>query len=159
MEFVFETTVPAPRGAVFAFHADPANLEVLMRGWPGFRLLRHDGNVRPGATTWVEVTVARVLPVVMGFRHEVFEPPSRFRETQFHGPFRRFVHSHEFEDRPGGTLVRDRLDLEAAGWMGGAWATRTFAAPRVWASFAFRHAALRAIVERGGIGPAPGGGR
>ena len=30
VEFLFETTVAAPRDAVFAFHADPGNLDALM---------------------------------------------------------------------------------------------------------------------------------
>ena len=105
MEFLFEREVAAPREGVFAFHADPGNLEVLMRRCAGFRVLRHDRSIRPGAVTWVEQPVFPWLKVVMGFRHTLCEPPLRFGEEIFHGPFSRFVHLHEFEERPGGRKV------------------------------------------------------
>ena len=142
MEFLFETTVPAPREAVFAFHADPANLDALMAGWPGYRLLRHDGSVRPGSSTWVRQRVAVVLSFVIGLRHHLCEPPARFAESRIAGPFARFDHLHEFEEAPGGTLVRDRLHLRLAPWWGGEAATRWLVAPMVRRMWAHRHRSL-----------------
>jgi ligand-binding SRPBCC domain-containing protein len=152
MEFLFETTVPAPRDAVFAFHTDPGNLDLLMGGWPGYRLLRHDGSIRPGSTTWVRQRVGLVLPVVIALRHHLYEPPHRFAESAVHGPFSRFDHTHEFEEAPGGgTVVRDRLDLVLSPLLGGAPGTRWFVAPMVRRMWAFRHRALHGVVARGGL--------
>ena len=165
VEFLFETTVPAPRDAVFDFHADPGNLDALMAGWPGYRLLRHDGHVRPGAITRVRQRVALVLPFEIGLRHHLYEPPHRFAESRVHGPFARFDHLHEFEDAPGGTLVRDRLALLLSPWWGGAPATRWFVAPMVRRMWAHRHERLHGLAARGGLAratmpaaPAPGSG-
>jgi len=159
VEFLFETTVPAPREAVFAFHADPANLDVLMAGWPGYRLLGHDGSVRPGSTTWVRQRVALVLTFRLGLRHHLYEPPRRFAESRVHGPFARFDHVHEFEESGGGTLVRDRLDLRLSPFLGGEVATRWLVAPMVRRMWAHRHRALHGVVARGAIAGAPRVGR
>ena len=65
MRLRFEQYVELPVSAVFAFFANPCNLSVLLDGWPGFRLLHHAGHIRPGATTWIQQTVAWCLPVVL----------------------------------------------------------------------------------------------
>ena len=140
-------------------------LDALMAGWPGYRLLRHDGHVRPGAITRVRQRVALVLPFEIGLRHHLYEPPHRFAESRVHGPFARFDHLHEFEETPGGTLVRDRLALLLSPWWGGAPATRLFVAPMVRRMWAHRHDRLHGLAARGGLAratmpaaPAPGSG-
>ena len=151
MDLVFETEVPAPRDAVFSFHAAPANLEVLMRGWPGFRILRHDGSVRPGSRTWIVQTVAGCVPLAMGFLHGEWDPPSRFEEEMVHGPFARFHHLHEFEERPGATLVRDRIGLRLRPEWGGEVATGLVVGPALRRFFAHRHEVLRRLAADGAL--------
>ncbi|WP_417389295.1 SRPBCC family protein [Gimesia sp.] len=147
MELCFEQTVPAERETLFRFHENPAHLGLLLAEWPGFRLLRHAGNIQPGAETWVEQRIAGCLPVVMGFRHDRYEPGKRFGETMFHGPFSCFSHIHEFEEAPAGTIVRDVLNVELAWQFGGALMTRTIVAKNLGAAFAFRHRSLQRLVE------------
>jgi hypothetical protein len=93
MNFCFENRVPLDRETVFAFHQNPARLELLHAGWSATRVLAHAGNVHVGAETWIKVTLAGFLPLVLGFRHTVCEPPFRFGEEQMHGPFSRFIMS------------------------------------------------------------------
>ena len=119
MELRFEHLVEAPIEAVFAFHENPANLALLLEEWDAFRLIHHDGHIHVGSTTWFEVGVARFLPVVLGFVHTVYEPPHRFAEELIHGPFRRFVHIHEFAGSANGTVVRDLLNVSLPWWYGG----------------------------------------
>ena len=40
---------------------------------------------------------------------EEWRPSRRFVDRQVKGPYRKWVHTHEFEARPGGTLVRDHV--------------------------------------------------
>ncbi|MCA9004237.1 MAG: hypothetical protein KDA70_03110 [Planctomycetaceae bacterium] len=147
MELSFEQTVPADRETLFRFHEDPDHLGLLLSEWPGFRVLRHAGNIQPGAETWVEQMIAGCLPVVMGFRHDLYEPDHRFGETMFHGPFSRFSHIHEFEETSAGTIVRDMLNVEMAWQFGGSLMTRTLLVRDLNAAFAFRHQSLQRLVE------------
>ena len=92
MKLRFEHSVAHSIETVFDFHACPGNLERLLGDWPGFRILRHDGGIRPGDEMWIEQTIGGCVPVVMGFRHTIYEPPGRFGEHMIHGPFERFEH-------------------------------------------------------------------
>lgn len=149
MEFSFEQVIPAPLGNVFAFHKTPSYLKVLMRDWPTFRLLHHEGSVLPGRSVWIEEMIAGCIPVVLGFRHTIYEPPCRFGEELIHGPFNRFVHVHEFEDQGGGTLVRDRLLISLPRYYGGALGMRWLVAPKIRQVFEYRQQALHRLAEQG----------
>jgi ligand-binding SRPBCC domain-containing protein len=150
MQFLFEQRVAAAPAGVFAFFADPRNLETLHAEDRSFRLLRHAGSVAPGSETWFECRVAGALPVVLGFRHEDCAPPLGFGERLVHGPFACFVHRHEFAAIDGGTLVRDRLDIRLPRRFGGEPAMRFLVAPGVRRRFDLRHRALAVI-----FGPGP----
>lgn len=145
MRFSFAQRVAADPGPVFAFFADPGNLAVLHRDDPGFRLLRHAGGVRPGDETWVVTTLLRCVPIVLGFRHTAYDPPRSFAEQLVHGPFAHFTHRHEFRPVPGGTLVRDELELRLPWTWGGELALRGLLAAGVTRRFALRHRALARI--------------
>ena len=149
MEFRFETLVQQPRHAVFAFHENPANLAVLHQGWSRLRVLHHDGSLRPDNETWVENTLAGILPVVLGFRHSGLDAPHWFEETLIHGPLRRFVHRHEFEARGDVTLVRDAVTVEFHPHFGGVLAMRLCGARMVRHLFAQRCAAMVRLAQSG----------
>jgi ligand-binding SRPBCC domain-containing protein len=94
---------------------------------------------------------ARVLPLVLGFRHVVFEPDRQFAEQAIHGPFSKFFHAHEFESRAGGTLVRDRLEISLPWYYGGEMAVRLLVAPEVKRMFRHRAKALHDLAQNGAI--------
>jgi ligand-binding SRPBCC domain-containing protein len=148
MQFQFESQVEAPLAATFAFFADPGNLAVPHRDDRSFRLLAHRGNVEPGSETWVEWRVGP-LPVVLGFRHVLCEPPRRFGESLCHGPFARFEHVHEFEPRADGSLVRDRHDIRLPWHLGGELAMRRLLARGIRATFARRSRKLAVLLGKG----------
>ncbi len=154
MRFLYETDVALPIETVFRFHESPANLPRLVEGWPGFAMLRNDGDIRVGSRTWVLQSIALGVPVAMGFRHTAYEPPLRFEEEMFHGPYRSFVHTHEFEEVEGGTRVRDRLSVTLPWCYGGELALRVAIAPWMRRFFAYRHHRLAALVESGELGRA-----
>jgi ligand-binding SRPBCC domain-containing protein len=49
------------------------------------------------------------------------ERPHRFHDEMLKGAFKRFEHEHTFEAVPGGTLMKDRFEVEAplpvVGWI------------------------------------------
>jgi ligand-binding SRPBCC domain-containing protein len=83
--------------------------------------------------------------------YNVLEPPTRFGEGQVRGPFARFAHVHEFEPRPGGTLLRERLEVRLPWWLGGEAAVRWIVAPRLRRYFAARHDRLARLAVAGAL--------
>jgi hypothetical protein len=105
--------VPAPRGAVFAFFADARNLEAITPDFLRFRVIT-PGPIRMEAGALIDY---RLSLHGLGFgwrtRIEVWEPEVRFVDVQLSGPYRRWRHTHRFEDAPGGgTRVSDRVEYE-----------------------------------------------
>lgn len=149
MRFRFEQEVPLPRAVVFAFHKNPEHLLLIHKGWSDVRMIHTDACVHDGCKTWIEFNVAGILPVVMGFEHIVYEPPSRFGEKLIHGPFRRFVHFHEFDTSPSGTIVRDLLDVELPWFYGGELGMCLVIAPILRRAFRLRGATLLRLAQSG----------
>ena len=107
-----EQLVPRPRSEVFAFFADAANLERLTPASLRFEIKSAVPiEMRAGALIDYEIAL---FGVKLRWRTliEVFEPETRFVDVQLKGPYRRWRHTHEFVDAPGGTLVRDRVEYE-----------------------------------------------
>jgi ligand-binding SRPBCC domain-containing protein len=147
----FSQRLPVPREGLFAFHADPENLKLLLDGWPHTEVLTTDGHIRPGARLSVQ---ERFGPFRMrfDFEHFLFEPPQRFGERMVGGLFLRFQPVHEFEEpegRSGETLLRERVTFELPWWLGGALGTRWFAARRLRGLFAHRQRAYARLCEEG----------
>ena len=108
-EFESELWLPRPREEVFEFFADPANLEAITPPWVRFHTLTpRPIEMRAGTLIDYRLRV-RGFPVRWRTRIRAWEPPFRFVDEQLRGPYRLWVHEHEFESRDGGTLVRDRV--------------------------------------------------
>lgn len=104
--------VPRPRGAVWTFFSDPRNLEQITPDFLRFRL-EADGPVPmvEGGEVGYRLSLFG-LPFAWRSRFEEVVPGERFVDVQVKGPYRRWHHLHAFEDVPGGTLVRDRVEYE-----------------------------------------------
>ncbi len=147
----FSHRVPAPRAAVFAFHAKPANLAQLLEGWSGFELVKHGETTEVGSVTTVKQRFFGMLPIVSVFEHTEYSPPERFAEQLVRGPFRHFRHVHEFEADGEATIVHDKLDVSLPWFFGGEPITRVFVGRFLTRFFAFRHASLDRLHEAGAL--------
>jgi ligand-binding SRPBCC domain-containing protein len=150
--------VPRPRGEVFAFFADAHNLEAITPAFLRFRILTPAPiAMRPGALIDYRLSLSGV-PFRWWTRIEAFEPEARFVDVQLAGPYRRWHHTHTFEDAPGGTLVKDRVEYALPLGPLGDLAHALFVRRRLATIFDHR---ARAIAARfGGPGaPAAGGVR
>ena len=102
--------LPRPRPEVFAFFADPRNLERLHPVWARPRW-RVPPPARLSAGALLEFR-AGAFPGRWRVIVREFDPPYRFVDTQLAGPFARWDHRHRFAegaDGEGGTWVEDRV--------------------------------------------------
>jgi ligand-binding SRPBCC domain-containing protein len=117
--------VPRPLPEVFAFCADPGNLEAMTL--PTLFKIRTPGSIPLRAGTlidyrvrldnWSVCNVFGPLGIFVFGTHwqtriETFEPEVRFSSVQLRGPFRRWHHLHEFFATSTGTLMVDTVDYE-----------------------------------------------
>ena len=99
--------VPKPVDEAFDFFADAFNLEAITPPWLRFRIL----TARPiamGEGTLIDYRLSlHRVPCRWHTRIDAWVPGRRFVDRQISGPFGAWEHTHTFESRPGGTLIRD----------------------------------------------------
>ncbi len=105
-------SVPRPLAEVFPFFARPGNLARITPPDLGFELRSSDLDMRTGLEIEYRVRPLFGIPVAWRTRIEQFDPPHRFADIQIEGPYRRWEHTHTFEEIDGGTVIRDDLVYE-----------------------------------------------
>lgn len=115
--YLLETSIRIPRGLdeVFAFFADPRNLELITPPFVRFRILT---SPPPTMCEGAEIDYAlriRGLPVRWRTGIPAWDPPHRFVDTQVRGPYSRWIHEHRFTGLGEQTLVEDRVAYSVPG--------------------------------------------
>lgn len=112
-----EVVLPCPVKDVFAFFSDPMNLQTITPPWLHFQIL----NVPKEPLTRGSLIEYRIrwrwVPLRWLTEISEWEPPFRFVDSQRKGPYRQWIHLHTFEERDGGTLMRDRVEYAIPGWV------------------------------------------
>lgn len=104
------TWIPRPIDEVFSFFADARNLERITPPELRFRILTPlPIDMRRG--TMIEYRLA-LFGVPFGWLTEIdrWDPPHGFVDRQVSGPYRQWVHTHEFETDGHGTRMHDRVE-------------------------------------------------
>jgi ligand-binding SRPBCC domain-containing protein len=147
------THLPLPREAVFAFFADPANLERITPPELRFRIKeRPAGGLRAGSLIRYRL---RLLGVSFDWLTEIirWDPPHEFVDEQRKGPYRLWIHTHTFSEDDAGTSVVDEVRYRLPLWPAGevAWPLVHVQLRRI---FAYRSRALRReLLVEPDIGP------
>lgn len=112
------TLVPHPVENVFPFFADAGNLEVITPPWLRFKILTPlPIEMRAGA--FIEYRL-RLHGIRMRWLTEItaWEPPRRFVDEQRSGPYRIWIHEHNFVARDGGCEMTDFVRYAVpGGWI------------------------------------------
>ena len=98
------------RDDIFPFFSDAANLEAITP--PRLRFsIRTPLPIAMAEGRLIDYRL-HLHGVPIAWRTEItaWEPPSRFVDTQLRGPYRWWVHLHEFADVDGGTEMLDRVE-------------------------------------------------
>jgi ligand-binding SRPBCC domain-containing protein len=109
--------LPAPLSRVFDFFSRPANLVTISPPELHFQLLSGPEQLHLGARVSLQ---GRRWGLSQRLVSEVtvWESENRFVDEQREGPFKKWIHTHQFEALPdGGTRVTDRIDYEPPGGM------------------------------------------
>jgi len=108
--FVRSVVIDAPVEAVFGFHEREDALVRLSPSFPRVHVVRKTGGIEAGARVDL-----RIGPVAWAALHTRYEKNRLFVDEQLHGPFRRWIHRHEFEDLHGRTRLTDRVEYRLRG--------------------------------------------
>lgn len=103
-------TVAKPLSEVFAFFADAANLEKLTPPFLHFHILTPlPIEMRAGALIDYQI---RLHGIPMRWRTEItsFTPGVQFVDTQLRGPYRTWIHTHQFRATEAGTEIHDHIE-------------------------------------------------
>lgn len=111
-----EQFLPHPIGEVFPFFADAHNLEWITPPLLRFRVVAQDpAGMKAGTLIEYRLRLHRV-PVEWLTRIDQWEPNRSFVDSQLVGPYRLWHHTHTFEERDGGTLMRDTVRYAMPVW-------------------------------------------
>lgn len=126
-EHIFEASqwIPRPVDVVFEFFSSEANLEKISPPWLQFHVVgKSTPHMQVGTLIDYKLKINGV-PMKWRTAIEVWEPGKRFVDSQLHGPYKRWLHTHTFSSENGGTRMNDsvlyqlplgRLGDLAAGW-------------------------------------------
>lgn len=114
MPFILKrrTRVRRDLSTVFPFFADAANLQRLTPPELFFRIKTQlPVEMKKGAV--IEYTI-RLYGIPMKWKTLITEwnPPYSFEDTQISGPYKKWVHTHSFEQKGHTTIIHDRVVYE-----------------------------------------------
>ncbi len=139
-DYIFETShwVPYPVADVFEFFKAAENLEKITPPWLNFKILKTSTpDIEEG--TLIDYRL-KLYGVPMYWKTEItsWQPPYQFSDSQLKGPYSKWVHTHRFEAKDGGTLMSDRVEYRVPGWIFGSIAHKFFIRNNVEQIFAYR---------------------
>jgi ligand-binding SRPBCC domain-containing protein len=103
--------ISAPLEEVFSFFCEARNLNRITPPELRFKLLGQS-HLELRAGTLIDYELAwHGLPMRWRSRIEEWRPPTLFIDVQLKGPYRFWRHTHSFEARERGTLMRDTVEF------------------------------------------------
>jgi ligand-binding SRPBCC domain-containing protein len=139
--------VRRPLPEVFAFFADPKNLQLLTPPLLNFRIVTPTPiEMREGALIDYRISV-RGIPLRWRTRIDAYDPMRSFVDSQLRGPYRAWRHTHEFVERPDGTEVKDHVEYSLPLGPLGALVHALYVRRDLQTIFAFRREAIERLLE------------
>jgi hypothetical protein len=143
-----EQALDADVDTVFAFFADPLNLEAITPPLLRFAVVT-PAPIAMGVGTFIQYRLRlRGVPVRWHTLIQAWEPPRRFVDVQVRGPYRLWHHTHELTPLDDGrTLMRDTVRYDVGFGALGALAHRVIVRRDLEAIFAYRAERVPALLS------------
>ena len=104
-----EQRIARPLNEVFEFFSSASNLERITPPWLNFSILGTEpASVSPGTVIPYRLRL-HGIPMIWVSQIEEFEPGRHFVDRQLVGPYKLWVHRHEFTADGDSTLIRDEV--------------------------------------------------
>lgn len=146
--FVQRSEMPVSSDELFAWHERPGAFERLNPPFDPVEIEERTGGLEVGSRTVIR---AKVGPVTQRWvaEHTAYEKGVLFRDEMRSGPFAKWVHTHRFEPRSDrSSVLNDEIDYELPMGALGAAFGGGFAKGKLDAAFRYRHAIMKADLER-----------
>ena len=112
--FEYSSWIDAPVETVFAFHERPDALEKLTPPGQRVEVVSRKGGIETGARVELRIHVGLFSMRWLAL-HVDYEKNRLFVDDQIRGPFRRWVHRHQFTVEGGGTRLTDSVEFALPG--------------------------------------------
>lgn len=105
-----EQFLPVDIQQAWAFFSSPANLDTITPPDMGFDVISEvPAHISEGLLIEYRITPLLGIKLKWITRIAVVEPPAKFIDTQLTGPYALWEHTHTFEKRSEGVLMRDKV--------------------------------------------------
>jgi uncharacterized protein (TIGR01777 family) len=141
--------MPAPRAALFAYHANEGAFERLAPPWERIEIVRSSGGIRDGGRLLMRIKKGP-LGIPWEALHFGYVEGERFCDEQVRGPFARWVHTHSFEtsEVENESVLHDRVEWAVPGGAIGNALGGGIAARQLDRMFSFRHVRTARDLQR-----------
>jgi len=108
-EINIEQWVPQPVNKTFSFFKEAKNLEKITPKFLKFKILKQSTpEIQEGTKINYRLSLHGLS---IGWQSMItdWKPDKKFSDIQLKGPYNHWYHTHEFEEKNGGTLIKDRV--------------------------------------------------
>jgi uncharacterized protein (TIGR01777 family) len=108
---LFEQWLPKSKEEIFPFFAEAKNLEQITPDSLNFKILDSSTPQIEKGTIFNYRLKVDGIPLRWRTLITEWNPPNQFVDNQVKGPYKKWHHTHLFEDLAGGTLMTDQVDF------------------------------------------------
>jgi ligand-binding SRPBCC domain-containing protein len=133
---------------IFPFFTRPENLALLTPIWLKFNIRdKSSDDMKQGAEFKYTIKFYGI-PMYWKTNITKFEPPYLFVDEQLKGPYKKWVHTHTFEEKGNTTIIRDKVEYDLYGWFLKPIIHELFVKKSIQKIFEYRNTVLREYFEQ-----------
>jgi len=148
LTFAHSSLIDAPINKVFAFHEREDVLQILSPPFPRIQILERMGGIQVGSRVTLQLQAGPIKTRWVA-QHTEFIQDRLFVDEQVSGPFRSWVHRHQFESVGKQTRLTDSVTFSMYGGKVLEAVAGRFVLSQLRKTFAYRHDATRKMMLPG----------